>query len=372
VPLCRGYEGEHAQPVMKQHAIAIGLIVLAVALLRGGSVRHGLLVDDYNHRAELREGGWSFRSLVEASHLGGPRRRVQMWWQEEAELRFFRPLAFGLMRLEYLIAGWHPAVMHVFSLGWTVLGATLVMLLARAVLGSLRWAGLAGVLFAIHPANYLTQGWIACQSELMLTAFVLSGLLFYGRYSGWQWRVTEPPRAGGSGYLAGALACLVATLGCRENGVLLVPLWVLGDGLLRPARTKGRWGFYGLLGGIVAGYQWRAGMGPRQAFWGLETDIVSLDLLQGGQPGGPDWLATVRARYGINLVGNLSVYGTAGLAGYADHQASTRIKPALAAGGGIETAGANSIRTRLEYLYSHSLDGDVSHQVRAALLIGLR
>jgi opacity protein-like surface antigen len=126
------------------------------------------------------------------------------------------------------------------------------------------------------------------------------------------------------------------------------------------------------LGGIVAGYQWRAGMGPRQAFWGLETDIVSLDLLQGGQPGGPDWLATVRARYGINLVGNLSVYGTAGLAGYADHQASSRIKPALAAGAGIETAGANSIRTRLEYLYSHSLDGDVSHQVRAALLIGLR
>src|SRR5512147_1999991 len=80
--------------------LAVGILLLAAltTLLQGRSLQYGLVLDDYNHRANLREGGWSFRSLVGASHLGDPRRRVQMWWQREADLYFFRPVAFLLMR----------------------------------------------------------------------------------------------------------------------------------------------------------------------------------------------------------------------------------------------------------------------------------
>ncbi|UCD29390.1 MAG: hypothetical protein JSV03_02590, partial [Planctomycetota bacterium] len=75
--------------------------------------------------------------------------------------------------------------MHAFSLAWTILAATLVVLITNAVLGNIRWATLAGIFFAVHPANYLTTGWIACQNEQMMTVFVLAGLLCYGKYSGW-------------------------------------------------------------------------------------------------------------------------------------------------------------------------------------------
>jgi len=126
------------------------------------------------------------------------------------------------------------------------------------------------------------------------------------------------------------------------------------------------------LAGLVAGYQWRTGTGAAPAFWGVEADIVSLDLLRGDDPVEPDWLATLRVRYGINLVGNLVVYGTAGLAAAAGNGASTGGLPGLAAGAGLENSGPHGIRTRLEYLYANGLGREDSHQVRAALLVSLR
>lgn len=238
---------------MKHYLIAVGLIVLAVVLVHGRTVGFGLLLDDYNHRAELREGSWSFRSLVDAAHLGGERRRVRMWWQDEADQFFFRPVAFLLMRTEYVVGGWQPAVMHGFSLAWTVAGAVLVMALAQQVL-NLRWACLAGVLFAIHPGNYLTIGWIACQNEQMVAVFILAGLTLYANYSGWCWQSSVQVRRGGYGFLIGALLCFIAALGCRENSIIFIPLIFMGDFLLRPQRTRRRWGIYVFLALLLIAY----------------------------------------------------------------------------------------------------------------------
>lgn len=214
------------------------VLVLAVltALLQGRSVGYGLVLDDYNHRAELREGDWSFRSLVDASHLGDPRRRVRMWWQEEADLYFFRPLAFAIMRATYVAGGWRPDIMHAASLGWGVICAWLVLLLARQATGSTGWGLLAGVVFLMHPANFLTPRWIACQNEQMATAFTLAGLLCYGRYAGW-WT----GRRGSPVNLAATLVCYVAALGCRESAIILPALLLIGDWAARTGdRPAGR------------------------------------------------------------------------------------------------------------------------------------
>ena len=240
---------------MKGMWIGIGVIALAVVVVHGRSVSVGLLLDDYNHRAELREGDFSFRSLVEASHLGNPRRRVQMWWQEEADLIFFRPLSFLLMRVGYVVGGWRPSVMHGFSLLWTVAAAAVVMHLASMAGLNRMWATLAGVLFALHPANTLTTWWIACQNEQMVTFFVLVALACYARWSGWRWRVDgEPSPPAGAGYFIAAVAAWGAALGCRESAVMWLPIIVLGDWILRPGRTWGRWRVYVLLGAVLACY----------------------------------------------------------------------------------------------------------------------
>ena len=240
---------------MKTYLLNIALIVLVVVIIQGHSLSAGLLLDDNNHRAELREGDWSFRSLVGASHLGDPRRRVRMWWQDEADLFFFRPLSFALMRAEYVVGGWRPSVMHVFSLAWAVACASLVMVLGRAAGLRASWVLLAGVLFALHPGNAMTVRWLACQNQQMVMFFVLAALWFYGRWSRWQWRGNRTDSGGGSPfYLMGALLCAVAAMGCRESGVVLVPLLVVGDYVARPARMRGRWPVYILLGFVLMAY----------------------------------------------------------------------------------------------------------------------
>jgi hypothetical protein len=250
---------------MKHRWIAILLLVLVVAAVHGRSLTYGLMLDDFNHRAELREGDWSFRSLVDAASLGDPRRRVRMWWQDEARQQFFRPVAFALMRLEYEAVGWRPWAMHLFSLAWTTAGGLLVMALGRRALGSLGWAWLAAVLFAVHPGAYLTGRWIACQNEQMATAFMLAAILLYARYSDWRWDAAgqfapaddsagAAARSRSLPFAVGAVMCWVPALGCRENAVMLFPLLVLGDVLLRPARWRGRCSVYGLLLAVLIGF----------------------------------------------------------------------------------------------------------------------
>ncbi|UCG32353.1 MAG: hypothetical protein JSU68_11875 [Phycisphaerales bacterium] len=239
---------------MKHLVPGFVLIVLAVAVLQGPSVRYPLMLDDYSHRAGLREGDFSLRSLVDASHLGGHGQRVEMWWQRDADLYFFRPVAFALMRAVYVVGGWRPEVMHVFSLVLSVTCGTLVMVLARQVTGSARWATLAGLLFVMHPGPFLAVRWIACQNEQMATAFVLAGLLAYGRYSGWYRPDSGEGAAGGRPYLVAALTLFVLALGCRESSVIFGFMVLLGDLLCRPARMRGRWAVYLTLALITAGY----------------------------------------------------------------------------------------------------------------------
>ncbi len=240
---------------MKQKLLGIGLIVLVVAIAQGRSVGYGLLLDDYNHRAQLQAGDGSVASLIEAAHLGDPSRRVRMWWQERADLHFCRPLAFLLMRLEYVIGHWRPAWMHLCSLGWAVLSATLVMTLARQVTKSNNWSVLAGVLFVLHPANQLTIRWVACQNEQMAATFMLAGLLCYSRWAGWG-DPPDPTRKDRrrTGYLLGTLACFVAALGCRETAVMFGPMLVLGDWALGPRKSSGRWTLYAIFAGLTLGY----------------------------------------------------------------------------------------------------------------------
>lgn len=159
------------------------------------SIDTGLFLDDHAHYAHLRESPWTIQGLVEASRLGIVGDVMDLWGRREAGLRFFRPVAFAIMKLEYTLVGWHPLPMHLLSLGWHFLCAMLAGELAYRCFGQRFWAAVAAALLAIHPGHVATVYWIACQTELITTAFLLMATLAYARYANWPHRFfgTSPP-----------------------------------------------------------------------------------------------------------------------------------------------------------------------------------
>lgn len=212
---------------------AVLLLALLIGAMHGRCVFQGLFLDDHAHFKQLRECGWSLRELVDACRLeiiGGV---VDYWWLPDVTLRFFRPVAFGIMKLCYTLCGWSPAALHVCSMLWHLANcAMLLILLNRLGARPILALGVAA-LFAIHPGNVATVEWIAVQTELMVTAFLLGATLCWARYRGW-WG--DPP--GSPLFAVAALGLFALALGCRENAVMLPAILLIGDWLM--LRRRGR------------------------------------------------------------------------------------------------------------------------------------
>ncbi len=256
---------------------AAGLAIL-IAGFHGRSLRVGLFMDDYAHFRQLRECGWSIGELTRACRLeilGG----VIEYWAvpEDLTLRFFRPVAFGLMKLAYTAVGWRAAPMHVVSLLWHLAASVLLMLLLRRIGVGPAPAWLVAGFFAIHPGHVATVQWIAAQSELMVTTFLLAAALCYARWRGWggDERLACPAPAGSRGLAAGAaggqvangaggrmpwavssLAFFVLALGCRENAVMFpTVIAAMEFGLPSWRKTARRSGaFWSVMLAVIAGY----------------------------------------------------------------------------------------------------------------------
>ncbi len=241
------------------------IVVVLVALSHAWSLDAGLYLDDHSHYAQMRDTGWSYHDAVHASRLGIIGRVMYLWFQEDAGLHFYRPVAFWLMKAEYTLVGWHPMGAHVFSLLWHVVASMLVYTLACRCVRYRRWAGVAAAVFAAHPGHVLTVYWIACQTELMVVTFILSAVLCYQRYSNWptpmfadRSRVAggPPPGGGHIGWLAGACLFFALALGCRENAVVFPVVAVMGDLLLRPRQWRRRIMPYLIFAVIFSVYFW--------------------------------------------------------------------------------------------------------------------
>ena len=246
-------------------------IVLVVLLAHGMSVTTGWFQDDHAHLQHLREADWSLPSIIAASRLEFVGEILDLWGQPAVELQFFRPVAFWFMKLGYTATGWQPASMHVVSLVLHLLCCVLVGVLAFRCLGSRLWAGFAAVWMAGHPGHVVTVQWIACQTELLTTLFLLIGVLAYGRHARWGYvaNVRQPwflphsrPSAADVGrseggftwYFVIALTCYALALGCRENALLFPLVCWCGDRLIGTGRRGViRWEHW-TLGAILIAY----------------------------------------------------------------------------------------------------------------------
>ena len=153
--------------------------------------------------------------------------------------------------------------MHGFGLLWHAGCSLLVMVLARRLLGDRRWALLAGLLFAWHPGHGATCERIADQNEVMTTFFALASLAAYAQYARWpsgamsasfrRHAYTETC-SGRPGWLALALLCFAAGLGCRENAMVVPALVLVFDLLIGRLPWRRRLAAYACYGLLAAGY----------------------------------------------------------------------------------------------------------------------
>lgn len=220
------------RPVFARPLVRLGLLMAVIAAAHGYSLTGGLWLDDHIHYQGLRDAGWNVRDLIHAATLDPSTTHFQVWGLMEQGLRFFRPVAFGLMKAQYTLVHWEPAWMHLFSLAWHLVVAMLVGALVTRLLRDGAAGTFAAVLFAVFPNHVPTVYWIACQTELMVTSFILISILAYGAWARWfveDGQADEKRQRRGRSGLAVAIVAFGLALGCRENAIVLPGILIAGD-----------------------------------------------------------------------------------------------------------------------------------------------
>ncbi len=205
------------------HALLIAAGLLAIVVVaHGGSLFDGLFFDDYWHRGNLENSGWSWHDMIEWTTFDLPGRLNHFWWQTQPlQWRYVRPAAMVEIRLEYLLTGGNPVGLHAFGLLWHWAAGLLVYRLARWGIGSAKWSFVAAALFLIHPHSVIGVSWIAARNAQISTVFFIAAVLAYAAASG--------PREASTlrrGMLAAALGLWGLALLSRE-ATIVFPLVVL-------------------------------------------------------------------------------------------------------------------------------------------------
>ena len=78
---------------------------------------------------------------------------------------YFRPLYLATFWIERMAWGLSPALAHLTNLLLVAVAAALVVVLVRRTTGDASLAGLAGLLFAIHPYHIENTAWISGRSD---------------------------------------------------------------------------------------------------------------------------------------------------------------------------------------------------------------
>lgn len=248
------------------HWSPLGMVTAVVSLaaliyaLQGQSLAYGLFMDDHAHFRQLQQCDWSLAGLTGACRLELVGGTIELWWLPETTLRFFRPVTFGLMKLTYTLTGWSPEAMHASSLLWHLAACSLLMVLLRR-LGASGWLAWAvAVLFAIHPGDLATVQWIACQTELMVTTFLLGATLCFGRFRGWPGFTPDRidtagvPATASVGWAVLSAGFFALALGCRENAVMFPFVVAAAEPLVWRQRKRAALGLYALFAALLVAY----------------------------------------------------------------------------------------------------------------------
>ncbi|MFH1569248.1 MAG: tetratricopeptide repeat protein [Gemmatimonadota bacterium] len=165
----------------------------------------------------------------------------------DPSIAMYRPLLLVTYAINHAVSGYAVWSYHAVNVLLHAGCALLVFLSGRALGLSAGQAGLAGLLFGIHPVNSEAVNYISSRSEILAGLFVLVGLWLHLRPHCSIWLAL------------GIAAAYAAGLGAKSVAVALPALCLAYDLLFRRGGLRRRLPTYALLAGVTALYLLVAG-----------------------------------------------------------------------------------------------------------------
>lgn len=198
--------------------LCIGLLLAAVALVYGNSLRNDFTLDDGYY-------------IVGNPHVTNP--SLQGFFVPQTFTKVFRPLTFATFALNWKVGGDHPFVFHLFNLLLHAAATLLLYLLLQTILAeppplesrksggsppedsafpSKAVAFAAALLFAVHPIHTEAVSSIAGCSELLAAGFM---------FAAWLLHLKQRPIA--------SVICFAMALVSKESAAVFLPLILVVD-----------------------------------------------------------------------------------------------------------------------------------------------
>lgn len=223
--------------------VGVPIVVALLTLAPFSPLRHAEFLnwdDEYN-----------FINNLDYRGLGGE----QIKWMFTTALNgHYQPLAWVTLGLDYVLYGMEPGGYHVTSMLWHAASAVVLVFIARRLLhltvgrgaprlATAEWvcAGVAALLFSVHPLRVEPVAWLTERRDVLSTLFVLATLAAYLRACD-----TDKPRRDRRRWLIVAYALFVPALLSKVISIVLIPSLVVLD--VWPLRRLGGGGWRGWFG----------------------------------------------------------------------------------------------------------------------------
>src|SRR5436305_4708395 len=219
-------------------ALSLGTVVFAVY---SPSLKFQFVLDDHRFtgdpRIQFPDHVWNyFANYVWAQFTGGPP-------------SFYRPLFLVWLRINFILSAMSPWGWHLLSIVKHLAVAVLLGLLVLRLLRDRIAALIAASLFALHPAQNESVGWVTVPDPLM-SAAILGALLLYfrslavvpqsqshERKSRKTARTRKSAQPQAYWLIASAAACFAALL-AKETAIIL-PVLIFASALIVPRGENG-------------------------------------------------------------------------------------------------------------------------------------
>src|ERR1700690_2824203 len=157
----------------KQEAVIVAAVLIAPVATYIGTLWYNFVYDD--------DGIIVTNSYIQYwRHV--PRYFISQVWAQlfpRAGGNYYRPLFLLWLRVNDAVFGLRPMGWHATAIALHLIVTFLVYLIARKVTNNIPAAGIAALVFGLHPMHAEVVAWVAGATESLCAVFLLGGFLAY-------------------------------------------------------------------------------------------------------------------------------------------------------------------------------------------------